>query len=88
MRIELGSEVKDKTTGFTGVASSRTEYLTGCVRYGVQSRKLGKDGLPGDYIMFDEDSLEVVKAKKAKKKPVKGGNLSHNPQLSRKSISK
>ena len=33
--IQLGDRVKDKITGFTGIAVSRTEYINGCVQYTV-----------------------------------------------------
>lgn len=57
--IELGSKVKDKITGFQGVAIARYEWITGCVRYEVQPQKL-KDGKPLDSSSFDEKRLEVV----------------------------
>ncbi len=50
---------------------ARTEYLTGCLRYSVQSKKLGEKGKPQDWLAFDEDSLEGI-GKKFKHKIVKG----------------
>lgn len=60
-KLALGQEVKDKVTGYTGVIVCRTEYLTGCNRYSVQSRKLDKDSLPADWKAFDEDQLIDLK---------------------------
>ena len=44
--IKLGDLVKDLVTGFTGIATSHTEYLYGCVHIGITSRGLDKDGIP------------------------------------------
>jgi len=62
-KYDLGEEVKDKITGYRGVVTFRVEYLTGCRRYGVQSKKLREDK-PQDAVPFDEDQLEPVKKKK------------------------
>lgn len=61
--IELGTTVKDVITGFEGVVVGRTEWLNGCVRYGVQSREL-KDGVPKEAQWLDEEQLSVVKNRK------------------------
>lgn len=34
--IRLGDIVVDEVTGFSGMATARIEYLTGCVQYKVQ----------------------------------------------------
>ena len=56
---KLGLLVKDKITGFEGILTSRTEYLTGCNRYAVQPRVL-KEGNLIDACWFDEDQIEVT----------------------------
>lgn len=62
--INLGDEVKDKVTGFTGIAIAKHIYLNGCARYSVQQRlKKGDAKLP-DAVTFDEPQLQVVKAAK------------------------
>ena len=54
----LGKKVKDKFTGYTGVATNRTEYFpTGIVRYGVEA-PAGERGVTLEY--FDEARLELV----------------------------
>lgn len=58
-RLELGTKVKDKVTGLTGIITTRTEFLHGCVRVGVQPQEL-KDGKPVDPVSFDEPQLEVL----------------------------
>lgn len=59
MAIELGQRVRDKVTGFEGIATGRTVYLAGCVRVVVQPLTL-KDGLPQEAQWFDETLLEAV----------------------------
>lgn len=62
-KIGLGSEVKDKVSGFAGVVISRTEYLNACIRYGVQPKKTQKEnGKPAEAEWFDENQLQVTKA--------------------------
>ena len=35
-KIKLGQEVRDRVTGFKGIATARTTYLQGCDRISVQ----------------------------------------------------
>lgn len=56
MAIKLGTVVTDSITGFTGVATSRTEYLNGCAKVGVQHKEL-HEGKPVDTQYFDELQL-------------------------------
>lgn len=37
-QIDLGDEVEDVVSGYRGIAVSRTEYLNGCAKYGVQQK--------------------------------------------------
>ena len=62
-KFELGSEVKDKVTGFKGIIKGRSQYLSGCNTYGIQSQKL-KENKPQDWIWIDEDYLTLIKNKK------------------------
>ena len=63
-KIELGSKVADRTSGFAGTVVWRCEYLYGCRRYGVQAAKLTKDGKIPEAQSFDEDALRVTTAAK------------------------
>lgn len=58
--IELGDEVKDKITGFKGIATSRIKYLNGCDKIGIQP-KMGKDGKIPDCIWFDDIQIVLIK---------------------------
>lgn len=56
-KFELGARVKDVVTGFEGVVMARTEFLNKCIRYGVQSSSLDKDGRVMSNEHFDEEQL-------------------------------
>jgi hypothetical protein len=81
-KFNLGSEVKDKVTGYKGIVRARTEYLTGCNTYGCQSTKM-KDNKPDEWVWFDEGGLTLVKDKKVSfldeaMPSTKGGALNSN----------
>jgi hypothetical protein len=76
---DLGAKVKDKLTPFTGTIVARTEYLTGCSRYSVQSAEL-KDGKPADWVGFDESQLELVTEEMPTALPGKPGGPAPDPQ--------
>lgn len=63
--VSLGDEVKDKVSGFRGVAIARHIYLQGCNRISVQP-KTDKEGKLPEAVTFDEPLLEVTKAAKVK----------------------
>lgn len=71
MTIALGSEVRDTITGFTGIVTARTSYITGCDRYSVQP-PLDKDGKYRESYAFDEPLLEVLKPPPPKPNPLAG----------------
>lgn len=56
--IALGKKLRDKVSGFTGIASVKTEFLTGNVQYELvmQVDKSGKS----EFRSFDEFQLEYV----------------------------
>jgi len=54
--VKLGETVTDSITGFSGVATARSEYLYGCVRVYVEPPGL-KDELPIEGKWFDEQRL-------------------------------
>lgn len=59
-RVELGDKVKDRVTGFTGIAVARTEWLNGCARVTIQP-PLDKDKKMVENQTFDEPQLEILK---------------------------
>ena len=73
-KFKLGQRVRDLVTGFEGVATSRVEYINGCVQYGV-TPKVSKDDKTKypDSTYVDVDQLEKVKdAVKIKTSPLGG----------------
>ena len=58
--IRLGDRVKDTVTGFKGIATSRHEYLNGCVRWGVTEERIDKGKDDTKVITFDQLQLEGV----------------------------
>ena len=66
MKFELGMILKDKITGFQGVAMAHTEYLTECVHYGICSQSL-QNGKPIEWEWFDEARLILVNDEKIEK---------------------
>lgn len=53
--VNLGDKVTDSVTGFTGIATQRTTYLTGCDQIRVVGRCV--DDQPAPFNDFDEDRL-------------------------------
>lgn len=81
--IELGSKVKDKVTGFEGIATARTEWLTGCVRISVQPI-VRKGGSLKAEEWFDESRLKVLTRPTAELRAVRAlGGPQRDPALPR-----
>ncbi len=55
--IELGAKVRDRVSGWVGIATARYEYLNGCERYELSGTD--KDGKPEAFV-FDVQQLQVV----------------------------
>ena len=80
--IKLGDKVECKITGFVGTVVSKTEFLNGCIQFGVLPRitkksRSDKEGLMPEEISIDSQSLEVIKPKEKKKikKESNGGSM-------------
>lgn len=57
-KFKLGEILRDKITGFTGVVMGRTEYVTGCIQYGLLPCNLDKDGNMQSWKWLDEIRLK------------------------------
>ena len=57
--IKLGQKVKDKVTGFQGIAITKCIYLNGCIQYSVQPPVNEKGESPKSN-WVDEGQLIVV----------------------------
>lgn len=83
MSIKLGDKVKDKISGFTGIATAMAKYLNGCTRILVEPSKLDDDGKIIKAIWFDDVQIEVVESGAfAKGKKKVGGPTRSDPKRS------
>ena len=62
MKIQLGDKARDTVTGFEGICTVRSEFISGCTRVGLQP-EVDKDGKIPEAQHFDEPMLKVVKAR-------------------------
>jgi hypothetical protein len=65
--IKLGDKVRDKVSGFTGIAISRHTYLEGCTRISIQP-EIDKDGKLPAINTFDEPLVEIIESQKIVKR--------------------
>ena len=54
----LGKNLKCRVTGFTGIATSKVEYLNGCIQYCLKPKMIDGKMPEGEYI--DLQQLEIV----------------------------
>jgi hypothetical protein len=78
--MKLGEKVRDKITGYEGIAYARTEYLNGCIRIGIQDR-LKQDGTVPDMEWGDQSEIEVTKKEKQIKGKDPGGPIPKPRQI-------
>ena len=57
--IKLGQKVKDKVTGFTGIAVAKCKFLNGCVQFHI-SPPVDKDGNERKDQWIDAAQLEII----------------------------
>jgi len=57
--IQLGEKVRDKVTGFVGIATARIKYLNGCIQFCVKPEVTEPGKMP-DGIYIDDIQLEVI----------------------------
>lgn len=60
--VNLGDKVRDRVTGFEGVAVAKTTWLSGCDRFTVQPQGVTAEWKTLDTETFDVTQLEVVEA--------------------------
>jgi len=83
--IQLGQKVKDKITGFTGIATAKTEYLNGCLQVLVQPKMVVKKGGKQEYPegkWIDIEQVDVVdggKKVKTNLRPEPSGGVRQHP---------
>lgn len=57
--VELGQEVRDYVTGFTGIATARTVYLAGTPQIAITPKQGVSSSMP-ETVWVDEARLEVI----------------------------
>lgn len=57
--LDLGDEVVDTVSGFSGIAVSRHSYFQGCNRITIQP-SIDKDGKLPSTETFDEPQLKII----------------------------
>lgn len=61
-KFNLGDKLRDKITGFEGIAVGRHQWINNCNTYSIKPQML-KDGAPQDSHSFDEPQLDLVEEK-------------------------
>ena len=79
-KFNLGDELKDIITGFSGIVVARSEYLTGCRHYGICPTAVSKEGKVPEWEWLDETRLELKRSKSIKKKGPNGGPSFNPPE--------
>lgn len=81
---KLGKLVKDRVSGFEGIATAETRFLQGCNRILVQP-KVKEDGILPDTKYFDEPDIVVIgdgiQHKEANTEKPPGGPREQNSQV-------
>ena len=76
-RFVLGAKLRDKVTGFEGIATTRTEHLNRCWDYAIQATKLKRSrhgGGTGAFESFQAPRLELRgNGMREKVQPVRSG---------------
>lgn len=77
--FNLGDECRDVVTGCKGIIIGVTQWISGCIRYGIQPTGL-KDGKPYEETWFDEERLKMVKKGAVKITPRFTGGPQNDPR--------
>ena len=67
-KFELREKVKDTVTGFQGIVSARIEWMNGCIRYIVLSKKRTAEGKSIDDTIDEQQLISMEKPRKEKKR--------------------
>ncbi len=61
-KIKLGDKVRDKISGYTGIAVARSKFINGCVQYSIAGKVKKGERLPIEgEPAIDETNLEIIK---------------------------
>lgn len=59
-RLELGLLAKDKVTGFEGILTSHSKFLTGCDHWGIQPKVNSDKPEVPEPRSFADDMIEII----------------------------
>jgi hypothetical protein len=83
--VPLGTLMRDKVTGWEGIAIAKVVFMNGCVQYSLKPQKLDKDGKTMEAPTFDCEQLEVIGKGIAKEEPKEkkstGGIMPDTPRF-------
>jgi len=79
----VGDVVRERITGFEGVITCRTRWISGCYTLSVQPQGLNKDQQPFEAKAFEEPDCTLVKAKNYKEPVRKVGGPKPEPRRPR-----
>lgn len=77
--VQLGHKYRDTITGLTGTAMSRSTFLYGCVRVGIEAVIEGK---PEEF-WFDEQRLEEAETRQPVTTDARSGGPRRTPPARR-----
>lgn len=77
-KFALGTRLKCRVTGFTGIAVGRIEYINGCIQYGL--KPVSTDGKMPDAIYIDQQQLDFVDNGIAVEQRQTGGEMPDAPK--------
>lgn len=60
--FKLGSRIRDRVTGFEGIAVASAEWVSGYTTANIESDKLKEDGTPIGQQTFNIERIELVEA--------------------------
>jgi hypothetical protein len=78
--IKLGNKVRDRVTGFEGIAIAKCEYLNGCVQWGIRPPQGEKKDAYPEAMYIDSQQVEFVDQGIAVEQRVTGGPSNDAPK--------
>lgn len=77
-RIGLGDKVRDRVSGFEGIATGRYEYIFGCLQYSVTPpNKEQKDDVKPR--AFDDGALDIIERNAVQRWPTDTSAAAQHP---------
>jgi hypothetical protein len=78
--IQLGNRVRDIVSGFEGIATSRVEYLNGCVQLCIRAKAVDNKYEDASSVYVDIGQVEKIDDGIVVPKKKTGGIMSNTPK--------